>query len=325
MSVSRIYRLLRLITMLQSGQTFTADELASELEVSRRTIFRDLNVLEMAHIPYHFDREQGTYRVERHFFLAPLNLTLNEALSLLVSVRRTRHSPLQPLASASQRAALKLESVLPSSVREYLGEVMDKLELVNQPTSRQENLEESFDHLLGAISQNRSCRITYISFQERKQIRLKIDPLRLTFVGRSWYVLAYSHLHGERRTFKLGRVKKLTVLEESFDPSERSRMGEPFGQAWLMIPEGKLFDVHLRFDPKVAGNVAEVSWHASQQVQWNDDGSMDFKVRVDGLGEIGWWVLGYGDRVKVLSPPELVKRIASVASNVASLYTPVEN
>jgi predicted DNA-binding transcriptional regulator YafY len=50
MSVSRIYRLLRLITMLQSGQSFTVEQLSAELEVSRRTVFRDLNVLEMARI-----------------------------------------------------------------------------------------------------------------------------------------------------------------------------------------------------------------------------------------------------------------------------------
>ncbi len=320
MSVRRIYRLLRLITMLQSGQTFTADELATELQVSRRTVFRDMNVLEMAHIPYYFDRDQGTYRIQQHFFLAPLNLTLNEALSLLVSVRRVRNSALRPLAASSQRAALKLESVLPSAVRQYVGEVMEKLDLVSQPVSRQEGLEDVFDRLLGAIAQGRSCRMTYISFQERKPINLKIDPLRLTFVGRSWYVLGHSHLHAQRRTFKLGRIKKLTVLEDRFDPSVSSVPPEPFGQAWQMIPEGRLHDVHLHFGAKVAGNVAEINWHASQQVTWNADGTMDFKVRVDGLGEISWWVLGYGEHVKVIAPAELANRVCEAAQKVASKY-----
>ena len=90
MRVSRIYRILRLITILQSGRSYSVDELAAELEVSRRTIFRDLNMLEMAHIPYYFDRERGTYRINNHFFLPPVNLTLDEALAvadLLKSVR----------------------------------------------------------------------------------------------------------------------------------------------------------------------------------------------------------------------------------------------
>ena len=62
MSISRIHRLLRLITMLQGGRSYTANELAEELEVSRRTIFRDLNMLEMAHIPYYYDPQKGGYR-----------------------------------------------------------------------------------------------------------------------------------------------------------------------------------------------------------------------------------------------------------------------
>ena len=87
-----------------------------------------------------------------------------------------------------------------------------------------------------------------------------------------------------------------------------------------MIPEGKLYDVHLHFDPKVAGNVAEVRWHRSQRVQWNDDGSMEFHVRVDGLGEITWWVLGYGDQVEVVAPAALRRKVAAVASAVAQRH-----
>jgi proteasome accessory factor B len=84
-----------------------------------------------------------------------------------------------------------------------------------------------------------------------------------------------------------------------------------------MIPEGKLHRVHLHFRRKVAGNVAEVQWHPSQKVRWNDDGSIEFHVRVDGLGEITWWILGYGDEVEVVAPVELRRRIAAVAAKVA--------
>jgi proteasome accessory factor B len=70
----------------------------------------------------------------------------------------------------------------------------------------------------------------------------------------------------------------------------------------------------------VAGNVAEVQWHASQRVQWNDDGSIEFHVSVDGLGEITWWILGYGDQVEVISPPELRHRVGLAASRMAQRH-----
>lgn len=319
MRASRIYRLLRLITMLQSGRNYTVAELAAELEVSRRTVFRDLNMLELAHIPYYYDRERSSYRINSHFFLPPVHLNLLEALAVLLAAKRAGGSSKLPLAAASNRAAVKLESTLPPAVREYVGTVMDRLTILPAPQARHEGLDDMFDRLLSAAAEHHLCRIVYVSFHERKQITTTVEPRRLTFVGRAWYLIANSRMHGECRTFKLGRIKRLTVTKQTFQP--RGDDSDPgFGNAWRMIPEGTLYDVHLRFKPKVAGNVAEVNWHHSQRVVWSDDGSIDFHVRVDGLGEILWWILGYGDQVKVLSPVKLAGEVADVARRMAGQY-----
>jgi len=323
MRVSRIYRLLRLITMLQSGRNWTVDELARELEVSRRTVFRDLNVLEMAHIPYYYDREEGSYRINDHFFLPPLNVTVPEALAMLVAARRTFSSSVLPMARAGERAAMKLESVLPAAIRSHLGNVLDRVSVHPPPAARHAGLDDVFDRLVSAIAARRLCRLVYISFYERKQITVTVEPLALRFVGRAWYLVAWSRRHRQERTFKLVRIKKLTETDEEFAP--RGGVDDhPFGDAWSMIPEGELHDVHLRFTPTVAGNVAEVNWHRSQRVEWRDDGSIDFHVRVDGLGEITWWILGYGDQVKVLAPRALARRVGSVARETARQYAEAE-
>ena len=321
MRVSRIYRLLRLITMLQSGRNYTVDQLAEELEVSRRTVFRDLNVLEMTHVPYYYDREKGTYRINNHFFLPPLNVTLPEALALLVAARRTVSSSVLPMARAGERAAMKLESVLPNPIREHLGGLLEKVSIHPPPAARHNGLDDVFELLISAISRQCVCRMVYISFYDRKQITLTVEPMALRFVGRAWYLIGWSRRHRQQRTFKLVRIKKLTETGEVFIPRPAvESCQKPFGDAWSMIPEGEIHDVHLRFAQPVAGNVAEVNWHDSQQVQWRDDGSIDFRVRVDGLGEIVWWVLGYGDQVMVVSPPDLAQRVAAVARNVAGQY-----
>ena len=77
--------------------------------------------------------------------------------------------------------------------------------------------------------------------------------------------------------------------------------------------------VRLRFTPKVARNVAEVQWHKSQQVTRNPDGSAIIDFRVDGLGEITWWILGYGDQVEVLSPAALRKNVAQIARRMVEV------
>lgn len=320
MSVSRIYRLLRLITMLQGRRSYTANELSRELEVSRRTVFRDLKMLEMAHIPYYFDADHGGYKIGSHFFLPPINLTITEALAMLLLTGRVSGSGQVPLLSAGNSAALKLENALPGPVREHVGSVMGQLRLSLGPMSRHKDLQSMFDQLTEAVIKKCVCKLVYISFHEKKQITSTVHPLRLVFIGRAWYLLAWSSTHREIRTFKLGRIRKLTLTGKQFTPREVN-LDEYFGDAWSMIPEGKVYDVHLRFSPKVAGNVAEVGWHKNQRVEWRDDGSVDFYARVDGLGEISWWLLGYGDLVEVIAPAALRKRVAKVATSIANMYS----
>ena len=320
MSISRVYRLLQMITLLQGRRGYTANELAEELEVSRRTIFRDLNMLEMAHIPYYFDSDRGGYRISEHFFLPPINLTLTEALAMLVLTGRLRSTARLPLLTESGRAAMKLENALPRGIRTHVGSIIEKLSISFGPASRHEGLDVMFDRLTGAIVARRICRLVYISFHERRQIVTTVRPLRLIFHGRAWYLIAWSVRHKEIRTFKLARVRKLTVIRRTFSQPVDVDLESYFGDAWGMIPEGKSYNVHLRFAPKVAGNVAEVCWHHSQRVDWNDDGSAEFHATVDGLGEITWWILGYGDQVEVLAPAALRKRIAGIARATLKKY-----
>jgi len=321
MSISRIYRLLRIITMLQGGRAYTANELAEALEISRRTVFRDLNMLEMAHIPYYFDADHGGYRISRHFFLPPINLTLGEALAMLMLAGKMRATSKLPLLSQGAKAAVKLESALPQAIRGHIGSIIDHLSISLAPVARHDGLDGTFDRLIDAVADKLICKLVYFSFHEKEQIETNVRPLRLVFMTRAWYLIAYSLKHKEIRTFKLSRIKKLTVTKRTFTQAKKMDLDDYFGQAWSMIPSGTLYDVQLHFSPKVAGNVSEVQWHNSQRVERNDDGSAEFYVRVDGLGEISWWILGYGDEVEVVSPQELRKKIADVATATAKKYS----
>lgn len=313
-------RILRLVAMLQGYRCMTADELIEELQVSRRTLFRDLKVLEQSHIPYFFDRLKKGYRIEKHFFLPPVNLDLTEALSIMMMAADRKPAGELPWRVHARRAAMKLEVGLPPPIRELVGSMLEKMQFRLGPTARHEGLDTMLEQLARAAANRRVCRLAYISFYEGKQIRPTVHPLRLAFIGRAWYLRAWTPRQQEVRTYKLGRIKRLEVTDETFDSPDVSEAESHFGQAWSMIPEGKCHNIHLHFDRQVAGNVAEVQWHASQQVQWRDDGSLDFKVRVDGLGEIAWWILGYGDKVRVLKPAALARKVGAVARRMAGMY-----
>ena len=320
---SRIHRLLKLITLLQSGRACDTTTLASELNVSRRTVFRYLDVLRSVGMDFVHDHQAGGYRAKPGSLLRPVDFSLTEALALLLASRGVRHSapgPSVPLLQAAASAALKIESVLPAAAQQYCSELMSKIDIWPAPLARHEHTGGFFAMIQKAIHQKRKLKMVYRSFTERERIRTTIDPYRLVFCQRAWYVVAYSSLHQSMRTFKLLRIYQLKFLDKLYVPNKDFDLDKFFGYAWNMIPEGRVYRVALRFSSKVAGNVAEVLWHKTQQIEWLKDGSMIFRVTVDGLAEISWWILGYGAEVGVMAPVVLRKRIAKTAQRMVDIY-----
>lgn len=321
MKLSRITRLLRLLSVLQGGKSYNTVGLATMCGVSRRTIFRDLDVLREAGIPLVFDEERQQYYLNGTSFLPPTNFTAEEALALMVLCYELGDHARVPFYSPARSAALKLESCLPHRLREHLRAVTGAVEIRLEPINRLDESNSVYQQLLGAIAARRPVRIAYQSFAEREQITTKLSPYRLLFSRRSWYCIGRSSLHRGTRTFNVGRISSLSPLEGAYRIPRGFSLERYLGNAWHLIPEpGRDRDILIRFDPLVAGNVAEVAWHKTQRLKFNDDGSLDFQVRVSGIHEISWWVLGYGDQAEVIRPHDLRELVRRRASRMLGRY-----
>ena len=320
MKPSRLQRILRLINILQSGRCYSNTELAKLLGVTRRTVFRDLNMLQQAGIPYYYDDAANGYKMDSSFFLPPLNLKLSEALALLLVARHTAAPGGLPLQQQAQEAAMKIESALPAHIRQQCSPVLTGTSVQLGPGARHDELGEMFTCFQQAIRKRRKVEITYISFHERKQIVTTLSPYHLHFARRAWYIIGDSSLHKQDRVFKLGRIKHFKMLTAIYLQKKPFRIDEFLGDAWSLMPERDSHNIKLLFAPMVAGNVAEVLWHRTQKLTWHDDGSLTFEVRVDGLTEISWWIMGYGDQVEVIAPAPLRRRIAKMAANMVKTY-----
>ncbi len=319
MKTSRVSRVVRILTALQSGEDYTAKDLSMMFGKSRRTIFRDLKELESIGVPYRYHVKTRGYRIDPEFFLPPINLNMQEALSLLLLVHKVRNQVQLPFGRWALLGALKIENNLPARIRRYCNTALRQISTRPAPQARTELLDKRFAPLQQAISQKRRVRIRYNSFFEQKEVNTELWPYHLLYNQRAWYVLGHSSFHKSVRTFKVSRIKQLKVLTQRFCDGDGFDVYDYLGRAWSMIPEGRIYNVRLRFLPKVAANVAEVQWHGTQRVSWQQDGSAILDFRVDGLGEISWWVLGYGDQVQVLAPRQLCKRVRQVAENMVKL------
>jgi proteasome accessory factor B len=322
MKASRITRTIQILTALQAGRNYAVSDLSKIFGTSRRTIFRDLKELQAIGVPYHYDTKNGGYAIDPGFFLPPIDLNLQEALSLLLLVHRARNQIQLPFQNSALLAALKIENNLPARIRQYCNMVLQSISIkadAQAPISPEGGLDKTFAQLQKAIVNKRKVNIRYHSLFESQIIDVELCPYHMLYNQRAWYVLGYSSLHKNIRTFKLNRIKELEITDKCFISGEKFDVYEYLGRAWSMIPEGRLYSIKLRFLPKVANNVTEVQWHSTQKVTFNSDGSAIVEFLVDGLNEIIWWILGYGDQVQVLAPKALRKRVLEMAKNMIKL------
>jgi predicted DNA-binding transcriptional regulator YafY len=319
MKGNRVSRIVQILTPLQAGRGCTADELAETFRTSRRTIFRDLKELQLIGIPYHYDNQNGSYTIDPQFFLPPIDLNLQEALSLLLLVYKVISQMQIPYKNSALLAALKIENNLPPKIRQYCNSSLSRISARLNPQAPLSTLDKIFEQLQKAVETKHKVKLTYQSFLEQKNITFEFDPYHLVYNQRAWYVVGYSHLHKGLRTLKLNRIRDLQTLDKCFLDGDKFELADYLGRAWSMIPEGKIYNVKLLFLPMVASNVAEVQWHNTQKVTFNPDGSAIVEFRVDGLGEITWWILGYGDQVKILTPNVLRKKVVETAAQMIKL------
>ncbi|MGB7581666.1 MAG: transcriptional regulator [Sedimentisphaerales bacterium] len=326
-SRGRVGRVVQLLTTLSKtgtspGKGYTADELAKLFGVSRRTLFRDLKEIQGIGIQPTLSCSRRGYALPPEQFLPLINLNLQEALGLLLLVHKMRNQIQMPFKHSALLAVMKIESCLPPRVRNYCESALARISIkasAQAPAPTTPGLDNIFTILQSAAAQRKKVRVKYDSLCDGKIISCEVSPYHLLYNERAWYIVGQSSIHKAIHTFKLNRIRSTEMLDEQFGGNDGFDLAEYLGCAWSMIPEGKMYHVRLQFAPKVASNVAEVNWHKSQQVTHNPDGSATVDFRVDGLGEITWWILGYGDQVEVLSPVVLRKNVAEITHRMVKI------
>ena len=320
MKRSRINRVIEILTTLQAGESYTVGDLSKIFGTSRRTIFRDIKELQAIGVPYHYNARTG-YSIKPEFFLPSADLNLQEAMSLLLLAHKVSNQVQFPFKRSALLAALKIENNLPAEIKQYCKTALRNISTgVNDraPVRQNVQFDRIFAQLQEAIAKKRKVKICYYPFFESLVVKTELCPYRLFYNNHKWHVLGSSSQYNVR-TFELNCIRELETTEEYFPGDEDFDVSEYLGRAWSMVPEGRIYHVKLHFLSKVANNIAEVQWHSIQKVTRNGDGSAIVEFRVDGLSEITWWILGYGDQVQVLAPKALRERVLEVAANMIKL------
>ena len=319
---SRIHRLLKILMHIQGEKGWTARRLATECQTTERNIYRDMKMLEGAGVPYSFDKETNGYIVHRDFFMPAVEMTLEETLALLALAERIGGDEQVPFTKAAAKAISKIRCNLSPAIQQELKQVEDHVAIRLAAISQPQGTEDVYQLMRRALAQRHvlECRYESVNSGGRDSEQFRFRPYTLLFNQRAWYAVGHHGGRGEIRTLKLNRFSECRITNLTYEIPKGFTVAKHLGNAWRMIRGNKSYDVELRFDPQFAETVADTHWHSTQEVLWQDDGSIIFRCTVDGLDEIVWWILSMGTHCVVNQPSELAERVRGLAAGIISQY-----
>lgn len=208
----RAERLFELVLLLRRGPVITALDLARELEVSERTIYRDVQALILSGVPVEGEAGVG-YVLRRGFDLPPLMFTLEEAKALALGVRMVRAWGDDELQKAAQRVLDKVGSVVTVEAREGLDDPTLGVPDFHVPKQVRDN----FGVLRACINSHTKVRFHYTRADGTQRTRTA-RPLGLFYWGRSWTLASWCEYRRGFRNFRIDRMDEVRKLNATFQP-----------------------------------------------------------------------------------------------------------
>lgn len=305
----RLGRILNVLRLIQSRGKWNAKSIASELEVTERTIYRDLQALEFAGVPWFYDAEEEAYRVRADYRFPVPNLTEGELIGQAVATAITKASGLD-VAGTAAPTTRKIAATSDDDTKQLLADVEQVVCVLGLQLADHSKHQQTIQKVQRALIQKQRIGGTYTSPYEPKPVDLHLNPIRLCLIKNAWYLIATPVGDEKPKTYRVARFDRLELLDEPAAIPGNFDLKAYFGNAWAVFRGAESFDVRIKFLPAAARIVTETQWHATQKVTTMPDGSVVLSFQIDGLEEICNWLLGWSGRAEVLEPKELRKMVA---------------
>ena len=216
----------------------------------------------------------------------------------------------------------KIKTTIPLESKQYLDTVRQTFQVTLKQFKEYGKYREILNTIKDAALNHKTVEMVYFAMGRRKEAKRRVDPYRILFFNGTFYVIGYCHLRKDCRTFALERIKMLTMTDESFKVPEDFRLEDYMGSGFGVIG-GKPEKIKIWFSPDIAGYIKEKTWHESQVINLQRDGSIIFEAEVAITEELKSWILSWGAKAEVLEPESLIEQIHAEALALLKVYDEV--
>ncbi len=312
-------RLLELLSLLQARRDWPGAELAGRLEVSGRTIRRDIERLRALGYPVESLRgPAGGYRLRAGTAMPPLLLDEDEAIAIVVGLRTAARASVAGIEESSIRALVKLEQILPAHLRRRVGALGSATiaPAVSGPTVDPQHLTV----IASACRESECLRFAYRS-RDGSDTRREVEPHSLVNLGRRWYLVAWDRRRDDWRTFRVDRLHRPAATGTRFTARKL-----PAKDASAYV-ERSISAAPSRFEARVTvyASAAEIAsrlppyWGTFEPI---DAHSCEYRAGDDDLGWLAMRIAMLGVDVEVHEPPELIEHLRALARRLRHVAPP---
>ncbi len=315
-----IDRMMKIHEQLSAGKPANCSTLARLLEVSTKTVQRDLEFMrDRLRLPVDYDASRRAYRYTEPVKSFPtMQVSEGEVFALLVAQRAVEQYKGTPFHAQLARTFEKLTAGLDGHVS-FSADVAAAAISFTQVGSGPGN-PAVFDVLSRCVLNGHEVAFQYRKPGSKQSDSRRIRPYHLAHRNGLWYVIGFDLARGGIRHFALPRIQQPRQLATrftrpaDFDPAAhfRSAFGASVGE-----PGGR---VVIRFDASAAPFIRERTWHETQQLDPENDGGVTLRMDITDLEEVERWVLSWGRHAEVIEPPALRSSVREAGELVAQRH-----
>ncbi|MDT2815244.1 helix-turn-helix transcriptional regulator [Vagococcus carniphilus] len=307
----KIERMLTIIVMLLNRNRVTANELAEKFEVSVRTIYRDIETINLAGIPIiSHSGNNGGFSIYENYKLNHQVLTINN-LSSLLSVLKDINSTVDDIELES--SIEKLQNIVPDNKMDHLKIQSEQIIIDLHPYGDSSAQKKLVKTLRQAITQTRLLTIDYRNYDNVVSNR-KIEPMSLIFKNYTWYLFAYCLLKDDFRLFRVSRIKDYHMEEQLFKRREKSY----HEITALENEQAKMIELVLKVSPLMKSRVEDI--FNEEDIEMLETGELLVTASFPEKDWLFSLIFSFGEHVEVLAPQEMRESVASKLKLMANKY-----
>ncbi len=315
-----IERMLRIHEELRRGAFTNCTKLAETLEVSRKTVVRDIAFMrDRLELPIEFDSRINAYRYTHAVSAFPtVQVSEGELLALLVARKALEQYRGTPFHRQLEVSFEKLTGGLKDRISFSPADELQSVSFKNIGLGKADMA--VFNTLSGATLRQHEVEFDYRKPAETRTARRRVQPYHLAHRENLWYLVGFDHERAALRTFALPRISNPHVLKAQFIRPADFSPEKFFASALGVLGGERNYRVVIRFSAAVAVRVREREWHESQELRDLPDGRLQLRLQLGALPEIERWVLTWGVDAEVVQPKELRDRLQTIACTLLQVY-----